>query len=409
MTETPRKKHGFVWYILPGIVLVLALFIAVSIFRGKPRPPKAEQSNRYPLVSVISAKRTSYQPAVRTQGTVRPKRAIDLVPEVAGKIVWVAPDFVNGGRFKKNDVLIRIDPSNYKFAIEQARANVADAKAKLEKEVAEGMIAKQDWEDISGGKKATDLALRKPQLAGAKAALASAEARVHKAELDLARTEIRAPFNGRIDTKRVDVGQYVSPGTILAKVYATDTAEVYLPLTNSQLSQINLTALFDRARGQKDLPPVTLSANIGGKIYHWLGHIVRTSGSVDQNNRVLNLIVEVKDPYAGKDAQAPLMNGLFVNATIPGVKLDNVVEIPRDALRNEEQVVTVDSDNRMHLKRIQLINADQSRAFVRGIAPGTDIITSALDVVVDGMQVERSDKRAPENNFVNKTDGAETP
>ncbi|HHI88602.1 MAG TPA: efflux RND transporter periplasmic adaptor subunit, partial [Hellea balneolensis] len=310
---------------------------------------------------------------------------------------WTSPHFVDGGRFTKGEVLVRIDPSNYKFAIEQARANVADAKAKLDREIAEGEIARQDWEDINGDKPATDLALRKPQLAGAKAALASAQARVHKAELDLARTEIRAPFDGRIETKRVDLGQYVSPGTVLAQVYATDVAEVYLPLTNSQLAKINLDALFNSSRAKKDLPPVDLSAEIGGRTFHWTGHIVRTSGSIDQANRVLNLIVEIDNPYEARNGQPPLMNGLFVNAEIPGVRLDNVVEIPRSALRNENEVVTVDADNRMHIRRIELVQADRKKALIRGLDDGTDIITSALDAVVEGMQVERSDAHRDEN------------
>ena len=370
-------------WILPIIVIIAAVILSRGIKHSRPVAPVTASETKIANVRIIRAQQTSYQPQIISQGTVRPKRAIELVPEVAGKIVWISPSFSNGGSYAKDQVLVRIDPSNYQFAIERARANVADAEAKLALEVAEGEIAKQDWEDISNGRVATDLALRKPQLIGAQAKLGSANADLHKAELDLARTEISAPFKGRVDVKRSDIGQYVSLGTNLADLYSTDTAEIFLPLTDKQLSKINLQSTYGKAKPLA----IVLSAKVNGKSRNWQGHIVRTAGAIDQTSRVLNVIVEVKNPYDVSQSGAPLLNGSFVKAEIPGVKIDDVTLVPRSALRNQSQVVIVDGDNKMWSRPIEIMHSSPKSILVRGIANGSLVVISPLDMLIEGTEV----------------------
>lgn len=382
-------------WLLPVLVLIGAIFIANIIKHARPKIPAAERVETHPRVRVVETQLTQFQPVVRTQGTVRPKQAIELVPEVAGKIIWVSPSFTNGGQFKKGETLVRIDPSNYQFAIERARAKVADAKAKLAKEIAEGDIARQDWEDLSQGEPATDLALRKPQLEGAKAALASAKADLHKAELDLKRTNIRAPFNGRVDVKRADIGKYVNLGTNLADIYSTDVAAIYLPLTDSQLAKIDLSPTYSHADGQKGLA-VKLSTVVGGKKRFWDGKIVRTSGSVDQNSRVLNVIVEVKNPYSPRVDGVPLLNGMFVTADIPGVVYEDVTVLPPSAIRNQNKIVRVGTDNKMDILDIEIVDSGPDYVVVKGVPEASRVIVSPLDVVINGMVVE-PDNAGPGN------------
>ncbi len=364
-------------WIIPILILIMAYTVSKIVRKSRPKAPVAEKVDKRVSVKTVIAHTKSYRPFIKTQGTVRPKTAIELVPEVAGKIIWVSPAFSNGGIFKKGETLVRIDPRNYQFAIEAAHANVADAQAKLAKEVAEGEIAKQDWDDISEGRVATDLALRKPQLAGAKAKLASAQAALSKAELDLQRTNITAPFSGVVDVKRTGLGQYVTLGKVLADLYSTDAAEIHLPVTDTQMGKINLS----------EKRPVTLRASVDGKMREWTGQIVRTSGSVDQASRVLNLIVGVEDPYGLKSKHAPLRNGLFVEAEIPGAEFNNVVEIPRRALRSDNAVVTLDGETRLRTKQVEIIHTTPDIALIRGIEDGTPIVTSALEIVIEGRQV----------------------
>ncbi len=374
-------------WILPILVILVAVFLSKGIKHSRPETPVTASVTKLPSVRAIRPKQASYSPHIVSQGTVRPKRAIQLVPEVAGKIIWVSPNFSNGGSFNKGEVLIRIDPSNYQFAIERARANVADAEAKLALEVAEGDIARQDWDDISDGKVATDLALRKPQLAGAQAKLGSAIADLHKAELDLARTQISAPFKGRVDVKRSDIGQYVSLGTNMADLYSTETAEIFLPLTDKQLSKIDLQSTYRKQEAADNPLMVTLSANVGGKLHTWQGQIVRTAGAIDQTNRVLNVIVEVKNPYNVKQDGAPLLNGTFVKAEIPGVQINDVTSIPRSALRNQSEVVIVDDNNKMWSRPVEVMHAAGQNVLVRGIPANAQVVISPLDILIEGTEV----------------------
>ena len=369
-------------WILPVLVLIGAVFAFLMISKMRPEAPAAERIDKRLSVDVLTARLTSYQPTLHTQGTVRPKTSIELVPEVAGKIIWVSPSFSNGGAYKKGETLVRIDPRNYQFAIESAQANVANAEASLAKEIAEGEIAKQDWEDISGGRVASDLALRKPQLAGVRAALASANATLSKARLDLNRTNITAPFSGRVDVKRTGIGQYVSLGKVLADLYSTDAAEIHLPLTDTQMGKIDLDPSSTDGKLQ-----VQLFANVGGQRRNWQGQLARTSGAVDQASRVLNLIVEVKDPYGVKHGGPTLLNGLFVEAEIPGVALENIIEIPRKALRAGNRVVTLDSDNKIRTRNVDVVHTAQGIALIRGVAAGTPIVTSALEIIIEGTEV----------------------
>jgi len=369
-------------WILPVLVLIGAVFAFLMISKSRPETPAAERVDKRLSVDVLTAKLSTYQPTLHTQGTVRPKTSIELVPEVAGKIVWVSPSFSNGGSYKKGETLIRIDPRNYQFAIEAAQANVANAEAALAKEIAEGEIAKQDWDDISGGRAASDLALRKPQLAGARAALASANAALSKAKLDLNRTNITAPFAGRVDVKRTGLGQYVSLGKVLADLYSTSAAEIYLPLTDTQMGKIDLDPSSTDGKLQ-----VRLFANVGGVRRSWQGQLARTSGAVDQASRVLNLIVEVKDPYGVEKGGPPLLNGLFVEAEIPGVAFQNVIEIPRKALRTGNRVVTLDGDNKIKTRDVEVVHTAQGIALIRGVSGGTPIVTSALEIIIEGTEV----------------------
>ncbi len=203
------------------------------------------------------------------------------MPEVAGRVIWVSPSFASGGFFDDGQPLLRIEPSDYREAVIQARAAAAREELRAARERAEADVARKEWGDLGGGE-ATPLTLREPQLAEAEAALEAARAALERAERNLDRTEIRAPYDGRVRHKQVDVGQYVTPGTPVATIYAVDYAEVRLPLADEELAFIDLPLDYWGDSGRGPGPEVVLSARFAGRAHRWEGHIVRTEGEIDR-------------------------------------------------------------------------------------------------------------------------------
>ncbi len=386
MKRNQVKKY--LGWALPVLVLAAGIIVSSIIRNSRPEAAIVVPEKKLATIRGIIARKTSFQPVIHAQGTVKAKQQIDLVPEVAGKIIWVASSFADGGMFKAGDALIRIDPRNYQFAVARARASVADAENSLALEQAEAGLARSEWEELGTGKKASSLVLREPQMAKARAKLSSARADLDRALLDLERTTVKAPFNGRVEKKNVDIGQYVTLGTNLAQLYSTDIAEISLPLTERELGEVDMSPLYGGgASGMEDLK-VFLHANVGGKRRNWIGTLVRTAGSVDINSRVLSVIVEVRNPYQVTPGGAPLLNGLFVEAEIPGKKIDDVFLLPRSALRNQDEVVIVDKNDELRTRKVEVVHSTPDEIVVRGLKEGERVNISPLEVLVVGTKVK---------------------
>jgi len=378
-------------WMLPVLVIVAGLFISSVIKNSRPEVDIITPVKKVTIIRGIVAKKTSFQPVIHAQGTVQAKRQIELVPEVAGKIIWVSSDFAQGGLFSKDDRLVLIDPRNYEFAVSRAQASVADARNKLVLEEAEAELAKTEWEDLGSGE-ASPLVLREPQMATARAKLASARADLDRALLDLERTVIKAPFDGRVEEKKVDIGQYVSLGSQLAVLYSTDVAEISLPLTDRELGKLDLQLIYgEQNKNKKTLEKslaVRLYAPVGGKRRSWTGNIVRTAGTIDLNSRILSVIVEVKNPYKVHKGGAPLLNGLFVEAEIPGKEMHDVYVLPKSALYKQNRVVIVDQDDRLRSLEVEIIHSTPQHVVVRGLKEGQRVNTVPLDVLIEGTKVK---------------------
>ncbi len=374
-------------FALPAIVLIAAVAgnIAMSAFKPKPEE-KQEQIKATPVV-VAEAVAEPVRLTVSAQGEASPRIAITLTPQVSGKIAFVSPAFIEGGAFEKGDVLVRIEPAEYRYRVVQAEANVAQAKSRFASEEAEASLARREWEELGEGE-GSALALREPQLAEAAAALASAEAMLNEARLQLERTAIRAPFTGRVEAKSVDIGQYVTPGLALGEIFATDVMEVALPLTDAELGQLGLHIGY-RETSVEESPAVTLTALVAGEARTWKGRITRTASGYDRDTRVLFAYAEVEDPYgAGSDQGAPMAAGLFVTAQIEGRTIENSVVIPRTALRGENEVFIVRADNTMEIRQVAVASSNRERAVLTsGIEAGEKVITSPVRGAADGVAV----------------------
>ena len=387
--------------ILPILVVAVALYGAVTMIRNRPAPETRVVDLPLPLVEVIEPGYSNLPLTVYAEGTVAPRAESELMAEVFGRVTEVSPWLVVGGFFEEDDVLLRLDSREYELAVTHARAAIAQAKLRLETERQEAAVAIEEWELIGRGRP-TPLALREPQIAEAQAALASAEAALQQAEYDLERTVVRAPYSGRVREKRVDLGQFVSRGSSLAKIYAVDAVEVKLPIPDSELAFLDLPLSYRQDPMAQDAvhgARVILRADFAGAGHEWIGKIVRTEGEIDPRTRMVHAIARVEDPYgrSGNSDRPPLSVGMFVEAEIFGKRSGRVMPLPRSVLLGTDQVMIVDEEDRLYFRKVELFRLERDRILVKsGLEKGDRIIVSPLEGAVDGMRVRVQSAKSPQ-------------
>jgi RND family efflux transporter MFP subunit len=374
------------------LVLAAGLVLAYLLLVGKSGPKQAPPAELAPpLVDVVQVQPESRAIAVDTQGTVQPLRQVSVVSRVAGRVERVADSFAAGGFFQAGDELVKVEDVDYGFAIVRAESQVAAARQRLAEERGRALQAKREWRDL-GSKEANALFLRDPQVASAEAALASAKADLAAAKLDLERTRIVLPFNGRITSKHVDVGQYLTPGTVVAEVYATDAVQVRLPLTDRQVALLDLPLTYQGEDRAAHSVPVTLSARFGNQEWEWQGEVVRTDASIDVDSRVVYAVAEVHKPFARQagSERPPLAPGLFVHASIRGKALPDVTLLPRSALHSDDRVLLVEGgeqNERTVSRQVLVLQGDASQVWVQGLKRGERVVVREPAVITDGMRV----------------------
>ncbi len=378
--------------VLPLAILAGGALTTKAIVESRKEPAKEVKEILPPLVEVMPVKTRGVRLTVIAEGTVKPRTESELVPEVPGRVIEVSPAMVVGGFFRKDDVLLRIDPREYELIIVRARAAIEQARLRVAVEKREAELAAREWDSLSNGKEPTDLALRKPHIAEAQAALTSAEAELARAEYDLERCVVKASYDGRVRSERIDVGQYVSRGNSVATLYSVDAAEIRLPIPDDQIAYVDLPLAYSdgEAVGDQKGPLVTIRADFAGKIHTWKGRIVRTEGEIDPKSRMVHAIARVENPYARGDdkRRPPLAVGMFVEAEIEGRGSGPVVELPRGILRGENTVMMIDDDDRLHFREIDVLRYVGDKVLVRsGLKSGERICTSSLETPVEGMTV----------------------
>ena len=359
--------------IIAGILLT-AVAISMAMVRMKPPPPKKEVVDLDPLVEVLVLENMNANFEVTSQGTVRPRTETVLSAEVSGTVTSISPKFIAGGVFDKSEVLLRIDPTNYRVAVDQAEA-----------------LVKQRQIEYDGASKLREQGYRaEAELASAAAALATAKAELVRARRNLERTYIRLPYQGIVRSKEADLGQFVNPGTRLGVVFATDYAEVRLPLTDLDLAFVNLPSATEIAQsGSSDSgPAVTLTATQKGRQQSWQARIVRTEGVVDVSSRVTYAVARIDDPYALRSDSVPLPMGTFVSATIAGSEAENIIRVPRSVVRGSDELVFVDDDSKLRIRKVNIIRGDANYVYLGGGAEvGERVVVTSLETPINGMAV----------------------
>ena len=360
------------------VLMILAILAgAVAVFvvlTGLREPPaKKEAEIQAPLVEVMELQPMQAAFRIESQGTVKPRTQITLSSEVSGAIVDISPKWIAGGVFAADEVLMRIDPTNYSVAVDQAKA-----------------LVRQRQIEFDGAEKLLSQGYRaEAEHASAAAALASAKAELVRANRNLERTYIRPPYAGMVRSKESDLGQFVSPGTRLGVIFATDVAEVRLPLTDQDLRFLELPGAADiRKTGSGEGPEVTLSAVRRGETRTWSARIARTEGVIDENSRVTYAVARIEDPYQLNGDGEVLPMGTFVRAKIGGVTLDGVYRIPRSALRGADELLFASDDDRIEIRRITVLRSEGDVAYVSSnIEPGDRLVLTAVESPVNGMSV----------------------
>lgn len=380
--------------ILPIIVTVLTILIIggggfVILNALSPKPEQVEEPPAGLSVFAEPIVRDTLQFDVNVQGEVKPQREIIVAPQIAGRISYVSPDFIDGGIIERGQVLIRLEADDYELGVVRARSLVASAEQRLAREKAEAEIAVQDLIDL-GIDNPSPLARREPQMADAEAALESAKAQLAEAELALRRTAVFAPFTGRVREGSVDIGQFASPGQSLGRIFATDIVEVVLPLNDDEMGQLGLPLAFAETRSLKG-PEVIFTAKVGGVDREWRGRVTRTAAAINPRTRLINVIAELQDPFGeGADDGAPMAPGLFVEASIQGRMIESVLVSPRGALRSGRRVYVGEPDEGMlRIYEVEPIHSTPDGAWFRSdeVEPGMLAITSPIQAGFDGMSI----------------------
>ena len=377
-------------WLLVFVIIVSGAGAAWWLISSRKAPPQVERKVQAPLVKVQDIRRQDVTMLVKGYGTVQAKNMVKLVPQVSGKVIGVAEHLVSGDFVQANEILLTIDPRDYELAVRRHEASVARARTALDRELAEAEVAQAEWREISPDKlPPSGLVFRQPQIRQAEAELAATEAELATAQLYLERTKVSLPFNGRVVSEEVAVGQYVVAGQPVAMVYGTEVMEVPVPLEDSELQWFSapLKAANPGSDGADELASAEVVAEFGGQERRWQGKVVRTEGQVDPGSRMVSVIVEVERPFEGADGECPLVPGMFVETTIQGRTLEKAMQIPRYAIHNMNEVWAVE-EGRLRIRPVQIARADEQWVYVvGGLGDQVTIVMSPMDAVTDGMEV----------------------
>lgn len=392
-----RIKNFYPLFIVLGCLL-LAILLAYS----RKQPEVVPRVSKGPLVEYVEVISGDGPVEILAHGSVVPRFQAQITPEVNGRIEWLHPEFFQGAFFKKDDVLLKIAKDDYVLAVEMASSKVALAEKELEVTRANARIAAQEWElmkkfsekekseiaaDITRRNTPTDLALYGPQLKSARASLSAAKAELEKAKLNLQRTSLRAPFDCFIQSKTVELGQFVATGQNLASVVGTSVVEIMVPISAEDARWVR-AGLAEDAGAKAD---VSLSS--GEEVARWEGAVDRILAEVDTRGRMHRAVVAVDAPYFDPEQKnekrlIPLAVGSFANVRIRSSKMSGVTLIPRAALRADEKVWLVDDADTLRIRSVRPVRLTSEAVYVaKGLEIGERVIVTTISGATDGMKV----------------------
>ena len=366
-------------------VLLAAVAAAAGIIMSRPMPEQLTVSETTSAIRAMTVVKESLRLKIRSEGTVTPKTQTNVIPEIKGRVTWISPNLVVGGYFQAGDLLVTIDAADYEARTGLAQAQLLRAEAELEHKRFEFKRLQQLIKDNLVSQSNLENAARAHKIA--KANVIESKINLAQAERDLSRTKITAPFEGMVRSESIDIGQFVQQGAPIASIYASDAVEVRLPIVNAQLAYLDPANL---QRGELDpatAPMIRLTARYAGTSFVWRGQLARTEGEIDAQSRMITAVARVRQDNQSPDVP-PLQVGAFVAAEIEGQYLDDIVRLPRAALRPNSQVLIIDSDNRLRFRAVNVLRLENDFVLIdSGLESGEVVNLSPIQTVVDGMRV----------------------
>ena len=369
-------------FVIPTAIVLLFLSVAATLMATAPVLEPANDTPKPLTVRVRTIETESIELKVHSQGSVAPSTVSQLIPEVSGRVTWTSPSLVAGGFFEAGQELARIDDLDYRNAQDRSNAALKRATAEVEHAKYEYRRLRSLAERKLVSRSALENGLRAYRVT--QATFEDAQANSEQAKENVKRTVLRAPFTGLVRAENIDIGQFASRGQAIATLYANDVVEVRLPIADRQLAFLNLPPLRNGNFPKDMQPTVKLSADYGGQVRQWFGKIVRAEAEIDTSSRMVHLVARVE---SSKDSQ-DLSVGLFVTAEIAGLAVENIVRLPRSAIRNDNQVLVVDTENRLRFRDIQPLRLYRDNVLINaGLNPGERVCISTVQTAIDGMAV----------------------
>lgn len=382
--ETTRKTaiHAVMSFVFGLAILVVLTLVVVFLIKNKPEADRVETKALLPAVNVWMASSKVRQAKIVSQGVVESVQEVTLSAEVSGRIDRLPQLLLRGSKVEAGQVLVEIEPEDYLAELARANANLADAELALAQEIARQEQAERDWKKLGSGKRSA-LVRRIPQVKSAEARVDSALAEAARADRNVKRTKIAAPFAGTVRAEAVEIGAVLAPGSMVATIYSTEDLEVRLPLTLEDFGYLQ------RKEDGSVQGKVTLEGRIGTTRYEWPGEVVRIDGEVDRETMSATIIVKVGEADEAPDFLRRPPVGLFVEAVVPGRQLDSLAKIPRDALRRGNQVLVVGEGNLLSIRTVRISRADRSFVYVsEGVNDGEAVVLTRMSGAANDVEVQ---------------------
>lgn len=384
-----KKDSKAMKIFLPVAILLAGFAVMMIMVKSRPEQKKVQRQAPAMLVEVMLAESTDTSSMIHATATVSPAREVVIVPQVSGVVTSVEKGFAAGGFFRKGQLLFTIDGTDYALALKSAESAMAKALHNLETVKSRASIAQREWDLLNNdkGEKPNPLVLYEPQLKEAEAGLGSADASVKLAELNLSRTKLRAPFDARVRSENLDVGQFIAMGSQVATLAGTATAEVTAPLVKEELHWISIPMPGAMAKGSL----ATVSMGQGSETDRWSGRVVRSLGEVDPKSRMVSVVIEIQDPYglrASSGDAARLLNGSFVDVAIEGRPLISVFILPRSVLREDSTVWVMDGEGLLRIRNVNVLRMEKDRIIIdSGLNDGDQIVVTGISGAANGLRL----------------------
>ena len=362
------------------IILVLSIVIAGILIKSRSVAVAEEKKIDIPYVKTMMIFPRTVKATISSQGIIQPESELNLLSELTSRVEWISGKMEAGSSFRKDDTLLLLDKRDYELALISAESQVLNAKVNLEREEAESDLAKKEWKRVGAGS-GSDLALRKPQMAQAKATYAAAQATLEQAKRNLSRTVFIAPFDGRVRNSRVELGSTVFPGTLIGNIYATNAYEIRLPIADQDVFFSGL-----EFNGQKIIDNKRLDVAIIQGDNQWPAKVIRTEAEIDPITRMMAVVAKIEN-IDSQMYTTPLAVGQFVQAKISGIELNKISVLPRSSVRNET-VWVVDEQMTMQNRSVEVIRNESEFALIgEGFETGDKLLTSRVSSLVNGLKV----------------------